>query len=327
VSSCPPMITYFFGREEVEAYLEDFLDRLARFDPMPHVWCPLTESGTDLLGAMLNLVRDLHPEFMNVVVVPALAEDSTVRFVDTNAAELIKGQSVLVFDGAVHSGGLLKDCVTKVIGMGAERVCTYSLVIKRGTQFVPTIWGVTIEDVDRAFFLLSKIPNHRLDAGSPHGREPSKPAYVHMRALAEEDTERPTVVSGLKSIDRTTWGDRYFDMQAGHSRRCCYLLEQGRKIVGFVTLSHVDHEILSVDEVAVDELERKKKYGAVLMRFADTMARSYNCQRVRLQAISNKVNWYKGFGYEQVGSQSLKLGPEEYLPMEKAVVYNPARLL
>ena len=71
------MITYFFGREEVTAYLKDFLDRLARFDPVPEVWCPLTKSGKDLVGAMLDLVRDFHPELANVLAVAAVADERT----------------------------------------------------------------------------------------------------------------------------------------------------------------------------------------------------------------------------------------------------------
>lgn len=106
VFSCFFMITYFFGREEVAAYLRDFLDRLARFEPVPEVWCPLTDSGRDLLAAMLDLVRDIHPGLAGrVLVVAALGDDGAVRFADANAGELLKGRNVLVFDGAVHSGG------------------------------------------------------------------------------------------------------------------------------------------------------------------------------------------------------------------------------
>jgi len=167
------MITYFFGREEVNAYLTDFLARLSRFQPLPEVWCPLTESGTDLLGAMLDLVRDFHPGLGDVVVVSAVADGRAVRFLDRNAVKLVRGKNVLVFDGAVHSGRLLNDCVTKVLEMGAEQVCTYSLVIKRGTKFVPTIWGITIEDMDRAFFLLSRFQTTGWTLAAHTGKNPA----------------------------------------------------------------------------------------------------------------------------------------------------------
>lgn len=52
------------------------------------------------------------------------------------------------------------------------------------------------------------------------------------------------------------------------------------------------------------------------------MARSHNCRKVKLNAISDRVDWYKKFGYELVGTDVLKLGAEEYQPMQKAVVYN-----
>ncbi len=318
------MFTYYLGQEEVTAYLRDFLNRLIRFDPVPEVWCALTGSGKELLAAMLDLVKDLHPQLQNVSVVSAMGDGSggAVRFPDAKTADLVKDRSVLVFDGAVHSGTLLSDCVRQIVDMGAKHVCTYSLVIKRGTKFVPTIWGLTIDDIDRAFFLLDAIPNHRLDAGTPRGDNLGRPVFGHLRALAEEDADKPSVKSEVESIDRVTWGDRFFDMKAGNSRRCCYLLEQGTKIVGFVTLSHPDAETLSIDEVAVDIHERGKKFGPILIRFADTMARSHNCRKVKLNAISDRVDWYKKFGYELVGTDVLKLGAEEYQPMQKAVVYN-----
>jgi len=323
------MVTYFLGREEVSAYLRDFLSRLQRFDPLPTLWCPLTRSGNALLSQLLDLVQERYPDLAGTVsVLPIEVGDGsgTIRFLQGDPAKDIPGRSVLVFDGSVHSGQMLTNCVTKILNLGATQVCTYSLVIKRGSKFVPTLWGLTIDDVDRAFFLLEEIPNNRLDAGSPRAPARRTPSYIHIRVLGEADLQKPTVTSGLRSIDRVTWGDRYFDMKAGGDRRCSYVLEEGAKILGFLTLSHPEPDCLSVDEVAVDPQHRGRNLGAVLIRFADTMARHFDCRKVRLHAIKERIGFYEGFGYALASKTPVMLDEEEYQLMEKLVVYNRSLL-
>ena len=128
-------------------------------------------------------------------------------------------------------------------------------------------------------------------------------------------------------MDRVTWGDRYFDMKAGRQRRCSYVLEKGYEILGYVTLSQAEAGCLSIDEVAVDRQHQGKNLGAVLMRFADTMARQFDCRTIRLHAIADKLDFYKAFGYEAVAESALMLDNEEYWLMEKAVIYNESLLI
>jgi ribosomal protein S18 acetylase RimI-like enzyme len=221
---------------------------------------------------------------------------------------------------------MMTNCVREVLRHGAAGVCTYSLVLKRGSKFIPTLWGVTVDDVDRAFFLLDKIPNNRLDAGCPKSPTKRKPLNIHLRVLAESDLKKPPVVSELDSLDRVTWGDRYFDMKAGGQHRCSYVLEKGDKILGYLTLSHPEAGRLSIDEVAVDRNHRGKNIGAVLVRFADTMARQFDCLNIQLQAIANIRDFYKGFGYKVIAESPLTLDDEEYWLMEKPVIYNQSLL-
>jgi hypothetical protein len=81
--------------------------------------------------------------------------------------------------------------------------------MKAGASFVPTIWGVTIDETDRAFFLLDEIPNHRLDAGNPEKKQPP----VHVERLDQRHKDRPAVTSGVESMDRPKWSDRLFQMR------------------------------------------------------------------------------------------------------------------
>ncbi|MGB7748416.1 MAG: GNAT family N-acetyltransferase [Verrucomicrobiia bacterium] len=64
---------------------------------------------------------------------------------------------------------------------------------------------------------------------------------------------------------------------------------------GYLSLHFSDDKCLFITEIAVDE-KQKKGFGAILMRFADTLARQSNCLCVRLNAIENKITFYEGFG-------------------------------
>lgn len=317
------MVTYFLGKEEVSAYLRDFLIRLELLDAVPTLWCPLTRSGNALLNELLDLVAEHHPKLIETVsVMPIEVSDQTreIRFTKGDAAKDIRGQNVLIFDGATHSGGTMAKCVGEVLKHGAASVCTYSLVLKRGSAFIPTMWGLAVDDVDRAFFLLDKIPNHRLDAGGPASPKKKKGLNIHIRLLCDEHLQKTLLVSGLASIDRVTWGDRYFEMKTGGQRHCTYVLERGDKILGLMSLTHRASACLFIDEIAIEREHQGKNIGPVLMRFADTMARQFDCQKIQLQAISTKINFYSGFGYKVIVESPLKLDGEEYWLMEKPVI-------
>lgn len=314
------MKTYYLGREEVHGYLRDFVSRLREFQPMPTVWCPVTESGDDLLQALLEVVQVECPELLETVrLLPIEVNDggNAVHFVGESPEDVLPGQSVLLFDGAVHSGRMMGRCTAEVLRHGPAELCSYSLVIKRCSSFIPTLWGVMIEESDRAYFLLDEIPNNRMDAGS------RPQPLVHLQKLSTEQLERPPILSGVPSIDRMTWGDRHFQMQTSTSGSCTYLLERGRGMVGFLTLHFSDASSLSIDEVVVGEALRDHGYGGVLLRFAETMARHSECWSIRLNALRQRIPVYDGFGYRPIpGKEMLRLGAEEYQPMEKAVLYH-----
>ena len=325
------MVTYFLSIDDVRAYLRDFLSRLERLDPIPTTWCPLTLSGTNLLKEMLPLMREFHPELAKKISVVAVGVDSTTRaikFETSSPQEEIANKSVLLFDSAMHTGGTMCRSVAEAIKLGASNVATYSLVVKRGSNFIPTFWGVMIDDTDRIYFLLDKIPNGRLDVG-PDKKDGSerKIFCVHIQRLSEGHLSNPKVKCGVSSLDRVTWGDRHFDMQSGDHRECTYVLQTRSEIVGYMSLHFSDPSCLFVTEIAVDTTQKRKGYGAILMRFADTLARQSNCLWVRLNAIENKISFYEGFDYKKTpGREKIKLDDEVYWPMEHKVVSLPFKL-
>lgn len=312
------MITNFVGEKEVIAYLRDFLQRLITLKPMPNLWCPVTPSGDKLLRRILELVKADHPNLVNnVSVLPIHLNRATrnIAFSRGSPSKDIPGKSVLILDGAIHSGSTMARAVGKVVDFGAKEVCTYSLMLKCDSAFVPTMWGFMIDKTDRAFFLLDELPNNRLSA---HHDAPPPP--VHIQRLDAEHRKLGRVVCGVKSLDRVTWGDRWFDMAAGEQDRSCYLLLKKKAVLGYLTVHHGARRIMVVDEIALAKKHRGKGYGGILIRFADTLARQSDSAAIQLHAIKEQVEFYKHYGYHQVPEEPLYLEGEEYQLMRRPVL-------
>ncbi len=199
-----------------------------------------------------------------------------------------------------------------------KSVASYTLVLKRSSAFIPTYWGVTIDDHDRAYFLLDKLPNNRLNPKRPES---------HLRLLCEGDLGSPGVVGGVDALDRVAWEERLWDMRSSERERRTYLAEVGNVVVGYVTFVMgqfvVGEHALMIDEVVVSQDHQDQKHGSALMRWAETMARQSRCQEIRLWAIEDQVGKYKHLGYSDVaGAKPMVLDGHNYTLMSKRVIYH-----
>ena len=111
------MNTYFLGKEETDGYLLDFLDRLQKAETMPTVWCPVTDSGEALVEALVDLIKVSFPELLDKIEVLSIdVENGTDRIIfhDTTPDLTIEGKSVLLLDGAIHSGRMMSRCADAI---------------------------------------------------------------------------------------------------------------------------------------------------------------------------------------------------------------------
>ncbi len=317
------MTSYFLGREETRAYARDFLTRLQRFEKLPTVWCPITKSGLALLKVLVTLVEEEFPKLRQIDVVSIEMDDGNqnIRFVGGEKPDALRGQSVLLLDGAIHSGNMMTACAEAVLECDPAELSSYALVVKRGSAFIPTLWGLLINESDRAFFLLDKLPNNRLDAAGHNAANTKKQPLVHIARLSERMVKTPPIECEVPSMDRATWSDRHFQMVASNHHTCTYLLQRGKTTLGYLTMHLQDDGSLMIDEVAIDKNQQGHGYGGVLIRFADTLARQGNCPAVRLRAIKEKVEFYLRFNYRHVSpDEPIILDTETYFLMEKAVL-------
>jgi GNAT superfamily N-acetyltransferase len=313
------MVSNFLGKEEVFAYLSDFLKRLQEFESFPTLWCPLTPSGNELLERLLDLISDKYPHFIDKIsVLPIYINEKTgkIEFDGKSPSKDISGKNVLVFDSVIHSGSTMTQAISKIIDYGAKSVSTYALAIKRGTSFLPTMWGVMIDDVDRVFLLLNEIPNQRLHAGQ------GKIKPIHIEQLSGDHLEKPRLICGVKSLDRITWGDRYFDMEASEQGRLSYVLQSGNRILGYLTVHRASNHCMMLDEIAIEKRSKGKGFGGILIRFAHTLARQSHCLFVRLFAIETEVKFYERNNYHKKDGKSISVDGEVYCFMERTIMHN-----
>lgn len=313
------MITHFIGEAEVDAYLRDLAGRLAASESnRPRVWIPIGRSGRVLADRILRL--DEAAGFIDdtVIVLASYDRAKNQAQLDPEEAEEIRGQRVLVLDSSVHSGITMWGVVLEVFKYEPAQLEAYSLVVKRGSTFVPTFWALTMDDHDRAYFMLDRLPNNRL-------QKPDGVRGVFIRKLARTDLDvLGPVTSGLDSMDRITWADRWYDMRRSDKRRCTYLLHLGTNVVGYLTVaSNADGSILTIDEVAIDRTQQRKGLAGTLLRWAETVARQSGISLIELWGVDDAVELYARLQYQKVDSEpAMRLEGHDHFLMQKRLIHH-----
>lgn len=325
------MQTHYLGNEEVKAYLRDFAARLKSLGSLaPTIWVPIGLSGRELAKMLLAV----EPTF-DKAVIPVPVEFDRMKsevVLEGGTSERLAAKHVLVIDSSIHSGFTIRAVCDKVAEFGAAGVCSYTLVLKRGASFIPSYWAVSIGDFDRGYFLLDSLPNnHFHDSGPQFGQVRERPRrktpagrtpYFHIRKLSKTDIDRHRIDSGTRSLDRTTWADRYYDM-VSHEGRITYVLQAGNAIHGYVTIDLKPEEALSIEAVAVAMDQQGHGYGAALIRWAETCARQNECRVISMWGIKEQLSRYQQLGYKTDSSKpAMTLDGEEYHFIYKPVLYH-----
>jgi GNAT superfamily N-acetyltransferase len=196
---------------------------------------------------------------------------------------------------------------------GVSKLTSYTLVLKRGSCFIPSYFGLIIDDADRALFQLEKYPTNRLFKRKPFGT---------LRKLAAEDVHRTpnNPDSGVPSIDKMTWGDLLYDKEAKSSH--VYVYELDKKIAAFISFKTSKEGVMLIDAVAANKSLHGLGVGAMLVRWAETWARSSDCHSIELWAIEGRMDFYENKGFVRT-SQKLDLGGGEiYIRMCREILYN-----
>ncbi len=189
------MHTWHLADDTVDAYLRDFLDRLLQIPNVERwVWFPVGGSGNKLANCALRLASRELVDMTQLCRVSHVRQKEEISFDDDDLDGLLRGANVLVIDSSVHSGWTMNAVTREIASHGPRDITSYSLVVKRGSSFIPSYFGLVIDDHDRALFLLGKYPNNRM-----------MPTGV-VRRLDKSDITRPPVVTGVPSCGRHARG-------------------------------------------------------------------------------------------------------------------------
>jgi GNAT superfamily N-acetyltransferase len=315
--------THFLSDAVVTAYLRDLAVRLHGLgDSFPLVWVSLGTSGDKIVEALLDIYIDLHPEDVSsgleIVRVYVERGSGIVKAREEERSDFLSScadGSVLLVDGPIHSGSSMLAAADWLTLQGAKSVISYGLVVKRTSDFIPTFFGLMIQEHDRALFQLDRMPNNRiLKKSSPYGA---------LRAISERDIKRSqqTLSTDVESISKITLADLWY---AKRSRGdYVYVYEIGGQIAGFIHFYKKGIGAILIDVVAVDNAFQNAGVAGLLMRWAENWARCHNMTEIQLYAIAARVGMYEKLKYLPTGESSLDLGcGESYTPMKRRILYN-----
>jgi ribosomal-protein-alanine N-acetyltransferase len=314
--------TYLFSDEDIRRYVLDLADRLSRLGQgFPATWYTLGVSGDKIAELLQPLIKPASLR-ARIQIEPIYYNRTTKKVLLRDGSALPKVKSkkpALLLDGAVHSGSSMCAAANAMLASGVIEVVSYAFVVKRTSIFVPSFFGILIDEHDRPYFQLDRIPNNMLTDASPFGV---------LRRIASSDVcaVGAFLNTGVPSIDRTSIGDLWYADQTEGS--IVFVYEQEKKIVAFISFRIAD-DVMYIELIATDKTCRGQGIGGVLMRWAGSYARSQRCTLMRLRSHKDRVSFYEKHGFEKTG-ESIDIGDgETYVLMQRKIIYcgNPLKLV
>lgn len=304
------MITYHLGEAEVRSYAQDLAGRLAA-SALPDIWVPLGVSGSKFAQEVVEQLEEARREQFRLVRANWNRDTQEVQLQDEVNREALASGRVFVIDSAVHSGASMLAVCEHLAHLGAGDIVSYSLILKKGSCFVPTFFGLLIDDEDRAYFQLPVIPNNRLMK--------KKEPVGYLRPIRESDATLPTMPVGVKSVE-TSFGELLYETKARGMQVYLYIVRND--VCGFVCLSIRGRQAF-INSVAAHKGHRGKGIGPALVRWTETLARSSQCERIDLWAIGDRIEFYKEMGYSIVEDETFAYdGEAKYKRMQRKILYN-----
>jgi GNAT superfamily N-acetyltransferase len=305
------LITHFLGRDEVAAYCRDLARRLVLLgSESPQKWFPVGQSGEKIAEVVYGFLPQELKDKIYMTTVYCERGSGEVRFEDSIADVQFGDETIFLIDSAVHSGATMKKVSDHFWSLGVKEILSYTLMLKRSSEVIPTYFSVLVAEKDRVFFQLDEMPNNRLCERAPFGtlREVTK----HDVNLVIEEIGPP--------FEGATMGGLLYDQQTKNYHPYIYL--HRNKVCGFVSFSK-KRKTLFIDAWATIKEYRGKGIGGALLRWAETWGRSSKCDAVELWAFQDAIPTYLKYHYQFIGEQEMILSAtQSYRLMGKKILYN-----
>ena len=222
-------------------------------------------------------------------------EDDGAVFSDESVEAQLRNRDVILIDSSVHSGHSMQSVADAIIRRNPASISSYTLFLKRSSSFIPNHFGIIIDDVDRALFLLNKLSNNR---------------FIPQHIIRKLDRQKD-FLSGCGIDSRTT----NYLLEGEHNNRSYrgFIVEtpQGKKPAGmgcyeenlsgtYTDIRGNNKEFQGENVMVVDYMWARPEccepqissgdYRQGLLRWAETLARSMNKRFVVVSVLGARSN-------------------------------------
>ena len=324
------MKTYLITKEKVCAYLLDYWTRITEHAAQYSGsledlrWVLLGQSGYELFKILHGVLKDNNePTLCAPIIASYNRDDQTIGFkirknenewfelTEEKTGRMLRDKRIVVFDSSVHSGTSMLALIENIQQYSPADISSYSLVLKRGSDFIPNHFGILIHDWDRALFLLDRLPNNRMRFGE-----------TFRKITFNDQKDKKIAFPGwLGNPENFGWGN-YLNTNSQ-----AFVCINKANVVQALIVFQVDKKgICHVEKLRADpqykhdDVECDRLVVAPLLRWAMTYARHCCCSKFRINCKSNAVDSYKKLGFEE--AEDSKKQPSGFAVMEKRILYN-----
>lgn len=303
----------------IRSFIVNLIDRLSALEiTKPIVFCPISGGGCEILNIITNVLKRNKSAVLiqQASVILADVTDSDVKFrCSDNLANDVKGHCVIILDLIVNTGVALKAVVAEINKYHPDTVITYIPFVRNNAILVPSVFESVIGEGDRIVLEGASKASTFLTSKSNVG--------ITLKRLTSDDLQINKCRCGVKSIDKISWADRFYDMVNSTDDRVTYLLIEKDSVVGYLTCHLHRSDCMMLDEIAVSLRSSGQGYGGVLMKWLNIFARSKDCVSIVLWSIENQIPFYEKAGYKLIPGEKMNLDGETYFLMLARLVPEP----
>ena len=317
------MVTYHLGAEEVDAYLSFLISRVfTGVAPPPEIICCVGESGEIVGKRLVQLVKIIAPSRSLLLVNAKMIRKGDVQFsfpleknqpATINFAAFFHGKNTLIMDGSVKSGRQMRTVVDAVAGFKANVIHTYAMVLKRGSGFIPSSWGLIIDDYDLAhYYMMSGEAVRLLDTPECQG---------FARELATQDAKTPALC-GWPESELMSWVKLYYErMQKAPQTARAYVFISGEQTVAYFLTEMEGSPPSRFMKLSLITTKGEHAFaGGYALKWAESLGRKADCRAVRLRVERKYEQQFVEMGFDPVPTP----GDPNYVLMDYDILHRGA---
>ncbi len=129
-------------------------------------------------------------------------------------------------------------------------------------------------------------------------------------------TDQGTIISGNQAMDSISLEDLY-NISLKDNNIIIIVKEEKKKTVAFMEI--IKNSTFHVELISVDHRFQKRGLGTSMLHLAEKIASKYGFTEIRLDAVEDKVEFYRDLGYIEYGEMFYDYEWGNLQPMKKKI--------